>query len=182
MGIGLALARQLIELHGGTIDAQSAGRGHGSAFTIRMPLVAWGSMHADLREPSEPLGRSTQRVLVVDDNVDAANMLSSLVETLGGKAKTAFDGLGALDAVRTFRPDLVFLDIGMPGIDGYETCRRLKAEAAGRHAYVVALTGWGQEHDKTRATDAGFDAHLTKPADPRVLEQLLTAPGHGNTA
>jgi len=172
LGIGLALARQLIEMHGGRIDAESEGPGRGSTFTVRMPVVA--SQMAS-PTPERPNARVTisLRVLIVDDNTDAADTLSALVAALGGDARTACDGAAGLRQAADFRPDVVLLDIGMPGMDGFETCRRLRAEPYGKDAYIVALTGWGQEQDRARSLSSGFDAHLTKPADPRQLESLL---------
>jgi CheY-like chemotaxis protein len=173
LGIGLALARQLVEMQGGSIEAHSDGPGHGSTFTIRIPVVTWGVM------PDEPASRLetppsiARRVLIIDDNVDAADTLADLVATAGGQARTAYDAETGLRAARDFQPDAILLDIGMPGTDGYETCRRLRAEHGGQRLFIVAVTGWGQEHDKSRALSAGFDAHVTKPADPRVLANLL---------
>jgi CheY-like chemotaxis protein len=115
--------------------------------------------------------RST--ILVIDDNVDAADTLAALVVALGGHAATAYDGQDGLRCAADFRPDAILLDVGMPGMDGYETCRRLRTQPSGQVAYIVAVTGWGQVHDRERALAEGFDAHLTKPADPRVLEALL---------
>jgi CheY-like chemotaxis protein len=112
-------------------------------------------------------------VLVIDDNVDAADTLAALVTALGGDAQTAYDGRSGLRRASEHHPDVVLLDIGMPDMDGYETCRRLRCAPYGAHVFVVAVTGWGQPHDRDRALAAGFDAHLTKPADPRVLEALL---------
>lgn len=117
--------------------------------------------------------RIAGRVLIVDDNVDAAELLAALVRRLGGQAETAYGGAEGLERAATFRPNVVLLDIGMPEMDGYEVCRRLRAAPHGRHALVVALTGWGQHEDRERALAEGFDAHLTKPADPQMLESLL---------
>jgi CheY-like chemotaxis protein len=174
LGIGLGLAKQLIELHGGRIVVQSAGAGGGSSFTLTLPVLTWRSISAHeepvAAEVPRPLDR---RVLVIDDNVDAADTLAELVMALGGEAQTAYDGPSGLRCASEFRPDVILLDIGMPEMDGYETCRRLRAESFGRRAYIVAVTGWGQLHDRERAMADGFDAHLTKPADPRVLANLF---------
>ena len=173
LGIGLSLARQLIQLHGGSIEARSEGPGCGSTFTVRMPLAG-----APARPPAPALMSAGERVtrrrvLIVDDNADAAQMLAMLVRTMGGDARTATNGASGIRLARRFAPDLILLDIGMPGIDGYETCRRLRREPFGPSVSIVALTGWGQEQDKQRAAEAGFDLHLTKPADPALLERLL---------
>lgn len=174
LGIGLALARRLIELHGGTLDATSDGPGRGSTFTIRLPA---------LREAVAPLPVSTtraaspstaRRVLVVDDNADAADTLALLIASRGGKPVVAYDGQTALSMARAQRPDLVLLDLGMPGMDGYETCRQLRA-SLGTHVTVVALTGLGQERDKQRTLLAGFDGHLIKPVALESLEEWLAS-------
>ncbi len=171
LGIGLALARRLIDMHGGHIDARSSGPGCGSTFVITLPLShavaeAPAPARADIRQISS-------RVVIIDDNEDAAKTMAMLVEQLGGTARTAGDAMAGLRAIAAFHPDIVFLDIGMPGIDGYEACRRLRREFSDRHLVVVALTGWGHPQDKQRALDVGFDAHLTKPVDPRAFEELL---------
>jgi CheY-like chemotaxis protein len=174
LGIGLGLARQLVEMHHGHITAQSDGPGHGSAFTITVSVLTWESAAAPPQAlRSAPATRLERRVLVIDDNVDAADTLAALIVALGGEARTAYGGRPGLVCAAEFRPDVILLDIGMPDMDGYETCRRLRAEDFGRRAYIVAVTGWGQQQDRERALADGFDAHLTKPADPRVLEQLL---------
>jgi CheY-like chemotaxis protein len=170
LGIGLALARRLIEMHGGSIDARSDGAGSGSTFTITVPrskrMVEALAAHRDARH-------MRGRVLIVDDNQDAANSMAMLVEAVGGTAKTAYDAASGLNALGEFRPDVVVLDIGMPGIDGYEMCQRIRLRPADRHIVVIALTGWGHPQDKQRALDAGFDAHLTKPVDPAAFQELL---------
>ena len=171
LGIGLALAKELVEMHGGQIEAHSDGPGQGSTFTIRMPVVAWAAGPGDLesRDLPRPIGR---RVLVIDDNVDAADTLAELINALGGHAEAAHSGGAGLDYASTFQPDAILLDIGMPDMDGYETCRRLR-QSFGRRVFIIALTGWGQPQDRQRALDEGFDAHLTKPADPVELATLL---------
>jgi signal transduction histidine kinase/ActR/RegA family two-component response regulator len=171
LGIGLSLARRLIEMHGGSIEAHSAGAGEGSTFTLRMPLA---TETADQRPaPSRPIPtRINRRVLVIDDNPAAALAIERLVKALGGECRVAHDGVSGLDHIRQLRPDIVILDIGMPKVDGYETCRRIREEF-GSDVVIVALTGWGQERDKQKAMRAGFDAHLIKPPDPEILEELL---------
>jgi CheY-like chemotaxis protein len=171
LGIGLALARRLIDMHDGRIDAYSDGRGCGSTFVIRLPLSR--SAVESRTKPREQARRISSRVLVVDDNQDAARTMAMLVEALGGQAATANDALTALEMIREFQPDVVFLDIGMPDVDGYEACRRIRQEPPARRPIVVALTGWGHPQDKQRALEAGFDAHLTKPVDPSAVEDLL---------
>jgi len=172
LGIGLALARRLIEMHGGSLDAHSEGPGRGSVFTIRLPVSPSASQLTSVEGPAvRP--EIKRRVVVIDDNEDAAEALAMLISALGGEARVANDGETGLTQVLAFRPDVVLLDIGMPGIDGYETCRRIR-RAVGADVVIVALTGWGQEQDRREARNAGFDAHLIKPADPATLERLLT--------
>jgi CheY-like chemotaxis protein len=171
LGIGLALARRLVEMHGGEIAGHSDGPGRGSAFVITMPLAT----SAAVRSVPPPRGAAqvASRIVVIDDNTDAAMTLAMLIEELGGSARVAHDGESGLEAVSAFQPDVVFLDIGMPRMDGYEVCRRIRQQPFPRPPLIIAVTGWGQAQDKQRALDAGFDAHLTKPVDPAVLERML---------
>ena len=173
LGIGLALARKLAEMHGGTIAATSEGVGKGSTFTIEVP-VAKESGPTGPRPRSERVRQTTRRVLVIDDNRDAAESIATLVLAMGGEAVAAFDGeSGVAEAMRA-QPHLVFVDIGMPGMDGYDTARALR-RLFGDDIMLVALTGWGQDEDKRRSRDAGFDHHLTKPPEPDVLERLIAS-------
>jgi PAS domain S-box-containing protein len=171
LGIGLALARRLIELHNGSITAESEGPGRGSAFTIRLPLPVDQPVVRSAN--GQTIAHISRRVLVIDDNRDAADALALLVHALGGDAQTADSGAEGLERARQFQPDIVFIDIGMPGMDGYETCRHLREQASVHRPFLAALTGWGQDRDRRRAMEAGFDLHLTKPADPQVLQALL---------
>ena len=173
LGIGLALARRLIEMHEGTITAQSDGPGTGSVFTITVPVS-----DAAARPPSRPadVRRVTSRAVIIDDNRDAARTMSMLIQELGGVASIAHNASSGLEAVQQFQPDIVFLDIGMPEMDGYEACRQLRRLMEDR-VVIVALTGWGQPQDKQRALDAGFDAHLVKPVDPALLTRILARTG-----
>jgi signal transduction histidine kinase len=169
LGIGLALARRLIEMHGGEISVRSEGLGRGSEFVIRLspserPLKA---------PPPEPArGEIDCRVLVIDDNRDAALVTAMLIDELGGECRTAHDAESGIDVMEEFQPRFVLVDIGMPHIDGYETCRRIRRRF-GDGVTLVALTGFGQEQDKERAARAGFNGHITKPADPSALVRLL---------
>jgi two-component system CheB/CheR fusion protein len=176
VGIGLTLVRRLVELHGGTVDAQSAGPGRGSEFVVRLPAAPEGEAGARAgaagADAASPRALS-RRVLVVDDNVDAADSIALLLRLGGHEVRVAHDGPTALLIARAFRPQVVFLDIGMPGMDGYEVARRLRREPGPQPALLVALTGWGHDEDRRRSQEAGFDHHLVKPVDPAALVQLL---------
>jgi CheY-like chemotaxis protein len=177
LGIGLSLARTLVELHGGRIGALSGGPGHGSEFTLRLPLRARDVAAAapGSRPGGPPPALSPVRVLVVDDNRDAADSLGILLQFLGAESQVVYDGPAALQAVPAFRPAAVLLDIGMPGMDGHEVARRIRQEPAGRDAVLIAVTGWGQEEDQRRSSEAGFDHHLVKPVDADSLQALLVS-------
>ena len=175
LGIGLALVTRLVELHGGTVTAASGGVGAGSTFTVRLPLSAAVIEPLAAKPVAEPAqaAAGALRVLVVDDNVDAADSLASLLELEGHDTRVAHDGDNALSSAHEFRPDIVFLDIGMPGKDGYQVARELRSQPDTRNAVIVALTGWGAEEDRKRTRNAGFDHHLTKPAGLSSVEALL---------
>ena len=176
LGIGLALARRLVEMHGGSISATSDGIGRGSEFIVRLPLAANQSGEDDLSIAGAP-AIPRKRILVVDDNRDSAESLGMLLEFLGADVKVALDGPGALEAYERYDPAVVLLDIGMPGMDGYEVARRIRTDFPNRDTAIVALTGWGQEEDRRRARAAGFDHHLIKPADVGALQALLGSLG-----
>lgn len=177
LGIGLTLARQVVALHGGTVEAHSQGPGQGSDFNVHLPLGASG---LETTTDSQPTGDTPDplRVLTVDDNEDVADSLQLLLESMGHDARIAHDGYQALDTAGKFQPHVVFLDLGMPGIDGLETARRLRATPEGQETFLIALTGWGQASDRHRTTEAGFDRHVVKPIDPDVLEQMLAELKH----
>ncbi len=167
LGIGLALVQRLVTMHGGSVAAASDGDGHGSVFTVRLPLMPPPAKP----EPAAVLEPSgiRPRILVVDDHEDARNTLRMMLELLGHPVIEAADGTEALRVAREHNPAVAIVDIGLPGIDGYEVARRMRAEPATRDMVLVALTGYGQEEDRRRALDAGFDDHLVKPADPRRI-------------
>jgi PAS domain S-box-containing protein len=175
LGIGLSLVRSLVELHGGSVTAASGGAGLGSEFTVRLPLaaVAPGAADAPGLPLPPPLRVHAVRVLVVDDNRDAADTLSALLELLGHVAQVANDGRAALDAMQDFRPQVVFLDIGMPGMNGYQVAEAIRDDRRFDQPLLVALTGWGGEEDRARTDAAGFDLHLTKPVDLAAIEKML---------
>ncbi len=177
LGIGLTLARRLIELHDGHIEARSDGAGRGTTFVVRMPAAVAPEPREDSAPPLAAVV-SPCRVLVAEDIPDAAEMLRLMVESMGHEVRVAADGVQAVAVAREFTPRVVLLDIGMPRMDGYEAARQIR-EALGDGVVLVALTGWGQEDDQRRAQEAGFDRHLTKPADPDVLEDLITSASSG---
>ncbi len=171
LGIGLALVRKLIDMHGGSVEARSEGEGRGAEFLVRLPLErpAGPEQVAGVKAAN---ARSC-RILVADDNADAAESLAMLLRTLGNEVSVACDGVDAVQAVGEFRPDVVLLDIGMPRLDGYEAARKIRQTPLGTHVRLVALTGWAQEADRRRAREAGFDAHLVKPADLDALRRVM---------
>jgi len=171
LGLGLTLAKSLTEQHDGSVSVRSEGLGRGSEFVIRLPLADIAPPHAEgIAESGTP---HRHRILIVDDNVDSAKSLSMLLELSGHEAHTAHDGDGGLAEAERLRPDLVLLDIGLPGLNGYEVCRRIRESSWGKDLTVVALTGWGQEEDRSRSREAGFSAHLVKPVDLNALMRIL---------
>jgi len=177
LGIGLALVRRLVEMHGGVIDAASDGPGKGSTFTVRLPVVA-AEPEAGLGAVSSPAGSLSQnplRILVIDDNIDVAQTVGWMLETIGHEYRLIHEGKRAVEAARAFRPDAVLLDIGMPDMDGYAVCEALRAESLLKNTVVIAQTGWGRDRDRSTSRQAGFDHHLVKPVSLEALEQLLSA-------
>jgi signal transduction histidine kinase/DNA-binding response OmpR family regulator len=173
LGIGLAVARSLVALHEGTLEAHSEGLGRGAQFVVRLPLA--GRVPAQLPPPRSvvPQGTPARRVLVVDDNVDAAESLAMLLRLQGHTVKTVHNGAAAIGAVSATAPEVVFLDLGMPEMDGYEVARRLRLQHPSEGLTLVAVTGWGQAEDRRRTRAAGFDFHLTKPVDAQAIEDIL---------
>jgi two-component system CheB/CheR fusion protein len=179
LGIGLTLVRKLVEMHNGSVRAASAGIGCGAEFTVRLPIDhAWQPDAASAA--GEHLPRPlTARVLVADDNVDAVKSLRLYLEMCGCQVETANDGRAALDLATRIRPDVALLDLGMPGLTGLDVARGIRRQPWGRDTTLVAITGWGQEHDRKRSREAGFDYHLTKPVAPTVLADVLAKRGIG---
>lgn len=174
LGIGLSLVRHLVELHGGTVSARSDGQGRGSEFAVRLPLAGEEEM-SPAEEPSSPRELPEQmRILVVDDNEDIASTLSMLLEASGHTAYVATDGQKGVEMAELLRPDAVLLDIGMPKLNGYEACRAIRDSEWGKDMLLIALTGWGQEDDRRRTREAGFNAHLVKPVDLATLDRVLS--------
>jgi PAS domain S-box-containing protein len=174
LGIGLWLVRRLAELHGGRVEAKSEGPGRGSAFIACLPLVRDG-VGTTASRPRAGAGaeRVARKILVVDDNRDSATSLALMLQLMGNETRTAHDGIEGLETAAAFRPDVVLLDLGMPRLNGYDTAQRMREQPWGRDVILVALTGWGQESDRKRSRDAGFDHHLVKPVEPALLERLL---------
>ena len=172
LGIGLALSKGVVELHGGTIEAHSAGPGKGSEFIVRLPRrTVAGSLPATTT--TAPAQTRKRRVLIADDNRDAADSISMLLQMAGHEVTVAYDGQQALENIETLRPEVALLDIGMPGLDGFEVARRVRLDIRIRNTLLIAVTGWGQASDKARALAAGFDLHFTKPVEPATLIDLL---------
>ncbi len=175
LGIGLALVSRLVQMHGGTVSASSPGPGEGSTFCVRLPLsLSEGAVQVRTGRPS-PTDFDRRKVLVTDDNEDAAAALALLLTHMGNDVQIAHNGQEALTVAAEFRPDLILMDVGMPLLDGLEATRRLRETEWGRRAAIVALTGWGQEADKRRSHEAGADDHLVKPVDPEALEKVLAS-------
>jgi signal transduction histidine kinase len=173
LGIGLTLVRSLVEMHGGCVQAFSAGVGAGSEFVVRLPVLAGAEGNETGTAPGAAAPVTPRRILVVDDNVDSAESLALLLQMAGHQSRTAHNGPGAIAATDAFRPEVVLLDIGLPGMDGYEVAQRLREAAGGEKLLLIAQTGYGQEEDRRRSRKAGFDAHLVKPVDPGALQTLL---------
>jgi CheY-like chemotaxis protein len=178
LGIGLALVKGLVGLHGGTVEAASAGLGSGSEFTIRLPrsvLVERRAVTGAMSAAAAVLIGPGCRIVIADDNRDAADSLKMLLELSGYETFVAYNGQEALDLGARERPGAFVLDVGMPDMTGYEVARRIRQEAWGRHALLIAVTGWGQHDDKEKAKAAGFDEHFTKPVLPEQVEAVLVA-------
>ena len=173
LGIGLTLVRRLVELHGGTVEALSEGPGKGTEFVVRLPVRL--PVVADGAQPTAAIAAlgPRRRILVVDDNVDAAEALGELLRDYGHEVVTAHDGAQALDSARLHRPEIILLDISMPEMDGYEVAKRIRGELSLGDALLIALTGYGEDRHRRLAREAGFDQHVTKPVDALKLEELL---------
>jgi signal transduction histidine kinase/DNA-binding response OmpR family regulator len=175
LGIGLALVRDLVKRHGGSVEAHSDGLGKGSTFTVRLPraLRGEGDDAKDAPKAMETASGDARRVLIVDDNLDAAETLAMMLQILGHTTHQAHDGLEAIDAAAQFKPEIVFMDIGLPGLSGHEAASRMRKDLAMDDVYMVALSGYGTEDDRRKSLESGFDNHLVKPLDPAALPDIL---------
>jgi CheY-like chemotaxis protein len=175
LGIGLTLAKNLVEMHDGTLEVHSAGAGQGSEFVVRLPIMVETRKPPPEPTVSEPTTTTARRILVVDDNRVSADSLARLLHLTGNETHTAYDGLEAVEAAATLRPDVIVLDIGLPKLNGYEVCRRIREEPWGKSMVLVAVTGWGQDEARQKSRDAGFNAHTVKPIDLAELVKLLAS-------
>jgi CheY-like chemotaxis protein len=173
LGIGLTLVKRLAEMHGGSIEARSAGEGQGSEFFVRLPILKKPPTVLSAASDAAVESLSQRRILIVDDNKDSADSLALLLEITGNKTYMAHDGVEAVEAIEKHRPEVVLLDIGLPKLDGHEVCRRVREKPWGKDIVVIALTGWGQEDDRRKSEEAGFNGHLVKPVDYDKLLELL---------
>ncbi|HSG39658.1 MAG TPA: response regulator, partial [Thermoanaerobaculia bacterium] len=176
LGLGLTLVRQIVEMHGGLVEAWSEGGGRGSDFRVILPLYE-GAREPAAEAREERARPAPRRVLIIEDNDDAREALRTLLELDGHQVEAAGDGRDGLELARDFMPDVVLLDIGLPGLDGYEVAQALASHPARSRMRVVAVTGYGQEGDRDRAREAGFDAHLVKPVEVEKLRELLASRG-----
>ncbi len=174
LGIGLCLVKRLVEMHGGSVEAKSGGPGQGSEFVVRLPIVVEQTYPSQASDDSDKVQPTSDlRILVVDDNRDAAESLAMLLKMMGNDIHTAYDGEEAVAAAGKFRPHVVLCDIGLPKLNGYEACRQMKAQAWDKKMILIAVTGWGQDNDRRKSQEAGFDHHMVKPVDPQALMKLL---------
>jgi len=183
LGIGLNIVQRLVHMHQGRITGHSEGIGKGCEFTVRLPLSASTVAPPQDTTPPPPPNNTTRRVLVVDDNQDAAFSMSMILKKQGHIVETAHDGVDGVAKAKHFQPQVIFMDIGMPRMNGYDACKAIRSQAWGRDLYIIALSGWGQAEDRSRSEEAGFDEHIVKPIDGRTLERLMNeAPVDGALA
>ena len=174
LGIGLTLVQKIVELHHGKVEARSAEPGQGSEFTIWLPIVGTKRSEQSVSFGTQNSVVNGARILLVDDNVDVTDMFATVLRLLGHDLQTAYSGEYALITAREFQPNIVLLDIGLPEMDGYEVARRLRRQPQTKDAWLIAMTGYGQDTDRSRSQEAGFDYHLVKPVNAEELEQLIS--------
>jgi len=175
LGIGLTLVKRLVEMHGGRVEARSEGPGKGSEFIVRLPVVVEASVPQASGVEDEPAApKSSLRILIVDDNRDGADSLAMMLRIMGNYTRTAYDGQEGADLAGEFLPDVMLLDIGLPKLNGYEVCSYIREQSWGKSVVLIAVTGWGQDDDRRRSHEAGFDSHMVKPVDPQALMKTLT--------
>ncbi len=173
LGIGLTLVKRLVEMHGGAVDVRSEGLGEGSEFIVRLPVLVATTKPPVAKEEAHVVLKSSLRILIVDDNRDGADSLALMLRIMGNDTRTAYDGQQGVEVAEEFRPEILLFDIGLPKLNGYEACRRIREQPWGKDMVLIAVTGWGQDEDRRRSRDAGFDDHLVKPVDPQALMTLL---------
>jgi CheY-like chemotaxis protein/two-component sensor histidine kinase len=175
LGIGLSISKQLVEMHGGIIEVRSDGYGKGSEFLVRLPaLIREPQEIAPVNERKDNTAKGpSRRILVVDDNADSAASMAIICEVMGNDVRTARDGLQAVELAEVFRPNVILMDIGMPRLNGYEACKRIREQPWSRDMIIIALTGWGQEDDRRRSEAAGFNRHLVKPVSFESIKELM---------
>jgi CheY-like chemotaxis protein len=180
LGIGLSLVKGLVEMHGGRIEVHSDGLGQGSEFLVLLPLVP-AQPPSTAQQTNEDDGKvsasAKARILIIDDNRLSSNSTAMLLRLMGYELATAYDGVAGIESARTFRPDVILLDIGLPRLNGYETARRIREQSWGKNIFLIAVTGYGQEEDRRRSLEAGFDYHLVKPVNFAELEKKLAEIG-----
>jgi CheY-like chemotaxis protein len=165
--------KNLVEMHGGTVEVHSPGIGQGSEFVLRLPIMVETAKPPPQPPVRESRRTTARRILVVEDNRDSAASLAMLLKLSGNETRTAYDGQEAVETTATFKPDVVLMDIGLPKLNGYDACRRIREQAFGKSLVLVALTGWGQEEDLQKSREAGFSAHMVKPVELPALMNLL---------
>ncbi len=175
LGIGLSVVRGLVDMHGGIVEATSEGLGKGSEFIVRLSTAVSPDLEAEQKDGGNGniYAPSKYRILVVDDNKDAAISLAMMLKIMGHDTRTAHDGIEAVEAAQAFLPDVVMLDIGLPKLNGYDVCRRIRGKAWGKDMILIAVTGWSQDEDKRQSKEAGFNFHMLKPVDPQAVVKLL---------